>query len=229
MKKVNLVMAVLFVGLLLTGCNSEKKEKESENATSENAVVEETASSLSGGFVVDSDASYLNWVGSKPGGSHNGTIVVESGDMTFEGGNLVSGQFNIDMTSIDVADLEGKGKMDLENHLKGTVEGKENHFFNVAKYPKSSFKITSVNAVDGKQMIKGELTIKDKTNVIEFEGELSEGANQQEIKLTSAPFKIDRTKWGIEFMSKSIFDDLKDKFIDDEIELSIMVKGKKKA
>lgn len=228
MKKVNLVLTVLLIGVLLTGCNSEKKENESENATTEDAVVEGTASSLSGGFAVDSDVSYLNWVGSKPGGSHNGTIMVESGNMTFEDGDLVSGEFTINMTSIDVADLEGDSKMDLENHLKGTVEGKEDHFFNVTKYPKSVFKITNVSLVDGKPMIKGELTIKDKTNVIEFEGQLSEGANQQEVKLTSTPFKIDRTKWGIEFMSKSIFDDLKDKFIDDEIELSIMVKGKKK-
>lgn len=43
------------------------------------------------------------------------------------------------MESINVEDLEGQDKIDLEKHLKGTVKGKE-HFFNVQKYPKAYFK-----------------------------------------------------------------------------------------
>jgi polyisoprenoid-binding protein YceI len=227
MKKRNLLVTVFCMGIFFTSCKSEKKEK--TNETTDKEVVVEDNFNLAGEFIIDNEASYLNWIGSKPGGSHNGSVAVESGVMTFEDGNLVSGEFTIDMTSINVKDLDGNEKEDLENHLKGTVEGKEDHFFNVQKFPKSKFKITNVVVNNGKSKITGDLTIKGQTSEIIFESEVSAGANQEEIKLLSQPFKIDRTKWGIEFMSKSIFDDLKDKFIDDEIELSIMVKGKKKA
>ena len=81
----------------------------------------------------------------------------------------------------------------------------------------------------GKYILNGDLTIKGKSNPVEMVCMISVGADQKEIKLYCAPFKIDRTKWGIEFMSKSIFDDLKDKFIDDEIELEIMLKASKNA
>ena len=150
--------------------------------------------------------------------------------MNFENGELVMGEFIIDMTSIEVVDLQkGDGKEDLESHLKGTVEGKEDHFFNVNEYPTSSYKITKVDKTNGKYILNGNMTIKGISNPVEIISVVSVGANQNEIKLTTEPFKIDRTKWGIEFMSKSIFDDLKEKFIDDEIELEIMVKAKRQA
>jgi hypothetical protein len=45
------------------------------------------------------------------------------------------------------------------------------------------------------------------------------------LKLITKSFEIDRTKWGIEYMSKSIFDDLKERFIYDEIELKVVLKA----
>ena len=47
------------------------------------------------------------------------------------------------------------------------------------------------------------------------------------VKLISEEFNIDRTNWGIEFMSKSIFDDLKDKFISDDMQLQVNLKANK--
>jgi len=225
MKEVKFLTRIILLALIVS-CGSDKKENNNEDTE----VIVTSNEALTGNFVVDGKSSQLTWVGSKPGGSHNGTIVVENGEMIFDNGDLVNGSFIIDMTSINVEDLKpGDGKEDLESHLKGTVEGKEDHFFNVTKYPKSKFNVTKVDRSNGKYILNGNLTIKGKTNPVEIITTLSIGANEEEIKLLSEPFKIDRTKWGIEFMSKSIFDDLKDKFIDDEIELQVMVKAKKQA
>ncbi|MEJ6792164.1 MAG: YceI family protein, partial [Lacinutrix sp.] len=45
--------------------------------------------------------------------------------------------------------------------------------------------------------------------------------------LTSDSFTIERTKWSINYGSKSIFDNLGDKFINDDMELKIIVTAKK--
>ena len=43
------------------------------------------------------------------------------------------------------------------------------------------------------------------------------------VQVKSETFTIDRTKWGINYGSKSIFDNLGDKFIDDDMEITIDV------
>lgn len=42
-------------------------------------------------------------------------------------------------------------------------------------------------------------------------------------KAVTVPFAIDRTQWNVQYGSKSIFADLKDKFINDNIELKITI------
>jgi hypothetical protein len=45
--------------------------------------------------------------------------------------------------------------------------------------------------------------------------------------LTSEPFTIDRTNWGVNYGSKSIFDNLGDKFISDDIQLTVKLQATK--
>ncbi|MFT4780820.1 MAG: hypothetical protein ACJAZK_000675 [Psychroserpens sp.] len=45
--------------------------------------------------------------------------------------------------------------------------------------------------------------------------------------IESEAFTIDKTKWGVNYESKSIFDDLGDKFVNDDMELKIMILAKK--
>ena len=42
--------------------------------------------------------------------------------------------------------------------------------------------------------------------------------------IKSEPFMINRTEWNVNYASKSVFDDLKDKFVEDNIELTVNVK-----
>ena len=221
MKKITSVSLILVLSLFFFSCKSDKKE---EKQPVENQA-KETKLKVSGKFNINENQSIVNWIGSKPTGKHNGEIKIKSGEMIFKNGKLVSGKFIVDMRSLNVKDLEGDEKNELENHLKGTVEGKEDHFFNVKAFPKSQFVIKSVKKNDELYKIYGELTIKGISNAVDFDAQITVGDNKQAVKLISEKFKIDRTNWGIEFMSKSVFDDLKDKFINDDIQLQVSLKA----
>ena len=70
------------------------------------------------GKKVDASKSTINWVGKKVTGSHEGTITLKEGTLIFKGKKLVGGNFTVDMTTINTTDLEGKGKANLDGHLK---------------------------------------------------------------------------------------------------------------
>jgi polyisoprenoid-binding protein YceI len=77
----------------------------------------------------------------------------------------------------------------------------------------------------GVDMLEGNLTIKNKINKVKFP--ISLVKVDDVVTMTSTEFKINRTLWGVNYGSKSIFDDLGDKFIDDDISLQINIKEKK--
>ncbi|MGB0261158.1 MAG: YceI family protein, partial [Flavobacteriaceae bacterium] len=60
----------------------------------------------------------VNWTGYKVTGQHSGTLALKSGSINIQDGQLVGGEFVVDMTSLTVTDLKGKGKANLEGHLK---------------------------------------------------------------------------------------------------------------
>ena len=175
-------------------------------------------------YKIDKANSVVDWKGSKPTGFHTGTIHFMDGAAMVKDGKLESGKFVLDMNSITVTDLKaGDGKEDLEGHLKGTGEkASEDHFFNVGKFPKGSFEVTGVTEENGKAMITGNLVLKEISKSITVPATITNDNDSMTIK--SEPFMINRTEWNINYASKSVFEDLKDKFVDDNIELTVTVK-----
>lgn len=223
MKKIVLSCAVV-LALVASSCKNNQAEQDAAAAVEQAAVaVEQTAAGIatSGSYAVE-PSSVIEWVGKKPTGQHKGTISLQSGALNVNNGNI-TGDFVIDMNSITVTDItEDEGKSDLEAHLKGT--GKEDgadHFFNVKTYPTGSFKLTSFDGTN----VTGDLTLKGKTKTISFPASLTISDN--EVSLESKPFEINRVDFGVNYASKSVFGDLKDKFINDEIELVVKLKAKK--
>ena len=225
MKKIVLSCAVI-LALTVASCknNNANAEQAVEQAADQAAAAVEqaaTAVMVSGTYTVE-PSSVVEWVGKKPTGQHTGTIGLQSGSLTVDKGK-VTGDFTIDMNSITVTDItEADGKLDLEAHLKGT--GKEDgadHFFNVKTYPTGTFKLTSFDGAN----VTGDLTLKGKTKTISFPATLT--ITDNEVTLESKPFEINRVDFGVNYASKSVFGDLKDKFINDEIELVVKVKAKK--
>ena len=221
MKKNILSLFVIAATMLTVSCKNDKTE--TPEVQEEVAVASDAASP----YVVDAASSIIEWVGSKPAGKHNGTIAISNGEVYLNNGKIESGKFTIDMNSITVLDLKaGDGKEDLEGHLKGL--GKEedaDHFFNTKKFPEGSFEITAVNTVDAQTTVEGNLTLKGITKPVKFPATITLNGNK--MTLSTESFKINRTEWNVNYASKSIFDNLKDKFVDDEIELKVNVTATK--
>ena len=225
MKKIVLSCAVI-LALTVASCknNNANAEQAVEQAADQAAAAVEQAAAavmVSGTYTVE-PSSVVEWVGKKPTGQHTGTIGLQSGSLTIDNGKI-TGDFTIDMNSITVTDItEADGKLDLEAHLKGT--GKEDgadHFFNVKTYPTGTFKLTSFDGAN----VTGDLTLKGKTKTISFPATLT--ITDNEVTLESKPFEINRVDLGGRRIIKKVFGDLKDKFINDEIELVVKVKAKK--
>lgn len=170
-------------------------------------------------YKADTESSLINWKGFKPTGEHYGTVKVKSGSFTIQNKKIVAGEFEIDMNSIIDLDMAA----DSEYNAKLVGHLKSDDFFGVEKYPVAIFKVTSTEAKGDQTLIKGDLTIKEKTHPVSFLATISMDGNQ--LTLKSDTFKVDRSKYDIIFKSKSFFSDLGDQFIDDDMELSVHVKA----
>jgi len=156
---------------------------------------------------IKTDKSEVVWKGYKVTGSHEGTIAIQSGSLTFEDEKLTGGEIVINMTTINTTDLEGEYKGKLDGHLKS------DDFFGVANYPTATLVFKDVTA-SGKNAyaVSGELTIKGKTNPVTFTISIY-GSK------ATASLKVDRTEYDVRYGSASFFDGLKDKAIYDEFDL----------
>lgn len=221
MKKAFITLPLVLCMVFFTACKSDKKKDANTNeAEAATATIEAVK------YKVNPEQSSIDWKGSKPTGTHTGTIDIESGVITTKDGAIESGNFLIDMNTINVTDLKaGEGKEDLEAHLKGSVEGKEDHFFNVQEHPTASFEVTGSDEKDGNVILNGNLTIKGTKKNVSFPVNITEDGSM--LILTSESFTIDRTQWNVNYGSKSVFDNLGDKFVNDDIELVITVKASK--
>ena len=208
--------------LVLSLFSSCKKDKAEKAAVGE---AKEVAAATTGKtYNVNGTKSKVMWTGTKPTGAHSGTIDVSNGTITVTDGNITAGSFTIDMNTINNTDMEGDSKTSIEAHLKGTRSADEaDDFFNVAQFPTSKFEITKVtklvNDPEASHLVYGNLTMKGVTKEIGIKASVN--ISDAVVDVSTPEFGINRTDWGITFMSKNFIEGLKDKFIDDEIKLSI--------
>ncbi|WP_203256839.1 YceI family protein [Hyunsoonleella ulvae] len=215
-KSFKTILFLSVISIALVSCKD--KAKEAETSTAEE-VAEAKVEAVK--YVADASASTIEWKGFKPAGTHNGVVNLESGVINMNGSDVESGSFLADMTSITVLDIpaDKKGNADLVGHLKSP------DFFDVENHANAAFEITGLSDAEGKTMLSGNLAIKGIKQNITFP--VSVTTAEDTITLTSEAFTIDRTKWDIKYKSKSIFGDLGDKFINDDIELKINITAKK--
>lgn len=185
------------------------------------AKVKSATTAASESFKIDAAASRLNWKGTKLAGAHTGKIQIKDGDVQVLGTELKGGTVTIDMASLvdeDLTDATYNAK--LVGHLKS------DDFFGVVTYPTAVFKITSVKAATaaGTFDVTGDLTIKGKTNPITFPAKIAINGS---VLTASATAKVDRTKYDIRYGSGKFFENLGDKLIHDEFELSFELTAKK--
>jgi polyisoprenoid-binding protein YceI len=158
---------------------------------------------------VDASKSTINWVGKKVTGQHEGTIGLKDGALVFKGKKLIGGNFTVDMASINTTDLSGKSKDNLNGHLKS------DDFFGTDNFPTATliFKSLSEKAKNV-YTVTADLTIKGKTNPITFDLATTK-------QTASTTLKVDRTKYDIKYKSGNFFENLGDKVIYDDFDLTV--------
>ena len=164
-------------------------------------------------YTINPDQSIIVWTGREVTTSkHFGNIYFASGQFEVKSGLISSGEFVVDMTTIDNQDLPEERRARLEAHLKS------DDFFSVESHPTALLSILSSESLaDGKWLVSGELTIKTFTHPVEFEMLNSNDG-------WKANLVFDRSKYEVKFRSGTFFENLGDKLIYDDIELAINLK-----
>ena len=165
--------------------------------------------------LIDVENSKIKWIGEELSGkNHYGSLKFKKGSLNLNNGVIISGNFIVDMKTINVEDLQGGSKQRLEGHLRS------DDFFSVEKFSEAIFETKSpavVNKKEGVQILSGNLTIKGITHPAKIEIDDN----------WSAKLVFDRSKYDVRFRSGNFFQNLGDKLIYDEIAINAKIAFKK--
>jgi len=207
MLKKFLIPAILI--LFIVSC--EKSSKKKINTS----LPKPTLSLSSGDYVMDNDNSSIKWTGRELSTkSHYGSLQMKNGSLTVNTDGTVNGIIKIDMTTIDCEDLQGRSKASLERHLRS------DDFFSVESHPIATltFKSEGGIAAGNKLAFNGDLEIKGISHPISFESEVK----SVDPKVTAlVDMTFDRSKYNVRFRSGTFFQNLGDKLIYDDIEITV--------
>ena len=200
--------------LFFVGCDSGKKSDNSKPTL--NQLTPEA-----GTYSLLIDDSELSWIGTELSTkTHTGTIDFTDGTIVVDSDNTISGNVKINMSTINVTDLQGRSKEMLERHLRSS------DFFEVESFSEAKFSFISksFDKLSNQISFVGDLTIKDITNPISFNATLLETSPFLKAK---AVLSFDRSKYNVRFRSGNFFENLGDKLILDDIDVNIRLVTKK--
>tara|TARA_A100001015_G_scaffold147576_1_gene163639 strand:+ start:540 stop:1178 length:639 start_codon:yes stop_codon:yes gene_type:complete len=177
-----------------------------------------TFSLSSGEYTMDNDNSSIKWTGRELSTiSHYGSLQMKDGSLTINTDGTVNGVIKIDMTTIDCEDLEGRSKASLERHLRS------DDFFSVESHPIATltFKSEGGMGAGNKLAFNGDLEIKGISHPISFESKVK-SVDPKVNAIVDMTF--DRSKYNVRFRSGTFFQNLGDKLIYDDIEISVDIR-----
>jgi len=216
--KFKILYHFLFI-LALLNCTREPKSDMAN--IGEERVVESAKKGIS--YEIDTSASLVTWVGTKPTGRHNGIFRIKSGTINVveetidsttnkkSEKRINSANIIIDISTIDILDLKHDPVQyrKLLNHLKSK------DFLSIEEFPIATFELISIKLldkdsterieneftiIDPTHTITGNLTIKGITKSIEFPVKI----DMRNLKVeASARFNINRTVWDIDYLNEN--------------------------
>ena len=207
MLKKFLIPAILI--LFIVSCEKSSKKK------IDTSLPKPTLSLSSGDYVMDNDNSSIKWTGRELSTkSHYGSLQMKNGSLTVNTDGTINGIIKIDMTTIDCEDLQGRSKASLERHLRS------DDFFSVESHPIATLTFKSEGGIGAgnKLAFNGDLEIKGISHPISFESEVK-NVDPKVSALVDMTF--DRSKYNVRFRSGTFFQNLGDKLIYDDIEISV--------
>lgn len=171
-------------------------------------------------YTLDTKNSLIEWKGYKilksENTSHFGTIHFKDGSLQVKDNKVLGGKFTADVTSLTNVDLkDDKESSDkLNGHLKSA------DFFDVEKFPTSTFEITKVSPAekgDYNSVIEGNLTMKGVTKSVAFNANIH--VENGVATIATEPTDIKREDFGVKFQAP-----VENGIIKNEITLQVSVK-----
>tara|TARA_B100000212_G_scaffold276840_1_gene216370 strand:- start:553 stop:1215 length:663 start_codon:yes stop_codon:yes gene_type:complete len=212
------IINITIIGLLLiTGCST--KDKDSSKEVKVLSIIETKLNA--GSYNVLEDSSQVLWECEWLGGaSHDGSVQLISGSIDISSASDVSGNFIVDLNSMKCFDLKNEfTNKKLIGHLKS------DDFFDVANYPDAVLELVSGESISGNEFkFNGNLTIKGRTHPITFKGTVIENNLYYDAELKLI---FDRSKYDVRYRSASLFSDLGDRIIADDVKLNVKAKFKR--
>jgi polyisoprenoid-binding protein YceI len=164
-----------------------------------------------------SSALLGGWEGSKflGDGSNTGDVDILKGEFLIENRHLVGGTVKVDMNTI-------------ENFVDQRSLNQLPPFFDVKKFPVSTFAITKVVTGDrGNIKVTGNLTIEGITKAVTFPAKMEFKDGMDGTVVMNGALIIDRTNWGIDYTSEKYFDKTGDGTISDDVKFFMKIVAKK--
>jgi polyisoprenoid-binding protein YceI len=206
----SIVVTILSGLIFLSACSDPAADKsravtgEATNTASPASAAQATK------YLITSQNSKIEFVGSKVTGSHNGSFQDFSGQIDYTG-NVETSHVNITIKT----DSLNTDTADLTKHLK-TAD-----FFDVAKYPDATFVSTSIKAGGEKgasHTITGNLTLHGATKSVTFPATI---AVTPDVASVDANFSINRKDFGINYAGAA------NNLIRDDVVLTLTIRANK--
>ena len=206
--KIRLIQTYSILAFLIFSCSKKEVNQGSKNE----AIINKTINPRE--YKVNQNTSLLTWIGKKVSSGHNGTIMLKDGYLNVRPDGSIDGKFNIDMNSISVSDLQGRGKASLERHLKNE------DFFSVDDFPFSyiEFRSNKSHIINNQVDLMASLTIKNITHPLKFTAKIIEVSPKLKI---NADLVFDRSIYDVKYGSGKFFENLGDRLILDEIPIGV--------
>ena len=210
--------AYRYDGKTITDFYNKESQKKYIIDTNQSAVVWKGSSLLGG------------WEGSKflGDGSNTGDVDILKGELLVENRHIVGGKVEVDMTTI-------------ENFVDQRSLNQLPPFFDVKKFPVSTFAITKVETLndakvpndgsirvnDGNIKVTGNLTIQGITKAVTFPAKMYFKDGMDGTIVMNGSLTIDRTDWGINYGSGKNATQSLDGAISDDVKLFMKIVAKK--
>lgn len=204
---VSFIFVISIVSLMVSGCSNP-----ADNVTEAQVSEAQDRPRVSGAsgvqYAIDEAGSKIEFIGSKVTGKHDGGFNQFSGviDLVDKDPTRSSVSVEIDVDSI----------WSDNNRLTGHLKSPD--FFDVEKFPSSTFQSTKIEKTDIGYQVTGNLTLHGVTKSISFPAAIEIGSDQIHV---NAEFFIKRFDFGIVYPGRA--DDL----IRDEVVIKLNILGKK--
>lgn len=170
---------------LITGC-SDPSDKVAKTAATDAKEVAKPAAAAKD-YVIRAEST-IGFVGSKVTGSHTGGFKKFAGKVSATAGKVTAAEVKIDM------DSTWSDSDRLTGHLKNA------DFFDVPKFPTSTFTVTTIESANGTNTVTGNLDLHGVTKSISFPADVQVSEDAVAVK---AEFAINRREFNINYAGRA--------------------------